>query len=179
MNPSIKSGDARTDKDLVSPHRPDAPAQSKSALKKKKATGYDKYVDWKLFIIPIVLLIVILAMPTPYSMKDVGTEYKVGPKAVTGYLAKELFDQKTTLLEQWQLLTVQIMDQNMQMGALGRGPLPQAGCQVAQAEQDSGGQGQPGNGHDLGEGQRPGGPVPSPHEKRAGSSQGTGSNMKT
>ena len=41
MNPSIKSGDARTDQDLVSPHRPEAPAQRKSALKKKKVTGYD------------------------------------------------------------------------------------------------------------------------------------------
>ena len=112
MDPSTKSDDARS--------RAGAPATRKSALKKKKATGYDKYVDWKLFVIPLVLLFGILAMPTPYSMKDVGTEYKVGPKAVTSYLAKELFDRKTADLEQWQLVTVQIMDQNMRMGALGK-----------------------------------------------------------
>lgn len=112
MDPSTKSDDARS--------RAGAPATRKSALKKKKATGYDKYVDWKLFVIPLVLLFGILAMPTPYSMKDVGTEYKVGPKAVTGYLAKELFDRKAPDLEQWQLVTVQIMDQNMRMGALGK-----------------------------------------------------------
>ncbi len=112
MDPSTKSDDARS--------RAGAPATRKSALKKKKATGYDKYVDWKLFVIPLVLLFGILAMPTPYSMKDVGTEYKVGPKAVTSYLAKELFDRKTPDLEQWQLVTVQIMDQNMRMGALGK-----------------------------------------------------------
>ena len=33
----------------------------------KKATGYDKYVDWKIFSIPVVLLFVILFMPTPYE----------------------------------------------------------------------------------------------------------------
>lgn len=120
MNPSIKSGDARTDHDLASSHAVDAPVTRKSAIRKKKASGYDKYVDWKLFIIPVVLLFGILIMPTPYSMKDVGTEYKVGPKAVTNFLAKALFNQETPYLEQWQLLTVQIMDQNMRMGALGK-----------------------------------------------------------
>ncbi|WP_373498374.1 DASS family sodium-coupled anion symporter [Desulfococcus sp.] len=120
MNPSSKSGDARTDQDLASSHGEGAPATRKSAIKKKKASGYDKYVDWKLFVIPVVLLIGILLMPTPYSMKDVGTEYKVGPKAVNSFLAKELFNQETPYLEQWQLLTVQIMDQNMRMGALGK-----------------------------------------------------------
>jgi hypothetical protein len=38
---------------------------------KKKATGYDKYVDWKLFFIPVVLFFLILVLPTPYGMKDV------------------------------------------------------------------------------------------------------------
>ena len=49
---------------------------------KKKATGYDKYVNWKIFFIPVALLCAVLLMPTPYGMKDVGTEYKVGPRAV-------------------------------------------------------------------------------------------------
>ena len=64
---------------------------------KKKAAGYDKYVDWKLFIIPVVLLFAILVLPTPYGMKDVGTEVKVGPKAVVNFITKELFDKKVLM----------------------------------------------------------------------------------
>ncbi|MBW2655651.1 MAG: sodium:sulfate symporter, partial [Deltaproteobacteria bacterium] len=60
--------------------------------KEKKATGYDKYIDWKLFIIPVILLFAVLLMPTPDGMKDVGMEYKVGPKAVVNHITKELFD---------------------------------------------------------------------------------------
>ncbi|MBT7261569.1 MAG: hypothetical protein HN888_10685, partial [Desulfobacula sp.] len=43
--------------------------------KEKQATGYDKYINWKIFIIPVVLLFAVLLMPTPYGMKDVGTEF--------------------------------------------------------------------------------------------------------
>ncbi len=85
---------------------------------KKKVTGYDKYVDWKIFIIPVLIFFGILIMPTPYSMKDVATEYKVGPKAVVNFLTTELFGQKSTDVAQWQLLTAQMMERNMRMGAL-------------------------------------------------------------
>jgi sodium-dependent dicarboxylate transporter 2/3/5 len=88
--------------------------------RKKKVTGYDKYVDWKLFIFPVVLLFLILIMPTPYGMKDVGTEYEVGPKAVVSYIAQELFNTKSADTTQWQLLTAQMMERNMQMGALSK-----------------------------------------------------------
>ncbi len=87
---------------------------------KKKATGYDKYVDWKLFIIPVVLFFLILVLPTPYGMKDVGTEYNVGPKAVVNLLTTELFGQKSAEVAQWQLLTAQMMEANMRMGALSK-----------------------------------------------------------
>ena len=87
---------------------------------KEKATGYDKYVDWKLFIFPVILFALVLIMPTPYGMKDVGTEYKVGPKVVVDSIAQELFNTTSEELEQWQLLTAQMMEQNMQMGALGK-----------------------------------------------------------
>ncbi len=87
---------------------------------KKKATGYDKYVDWKLFIIPVVLFFVILALPTPYGMKDVGTEFKVGPKAVANYITMELFNKKSSEVSQWQLLTAEMMETNMKMGALSK-----------------------------------------------------------
>ena len=92
-------------------------AQAKS---EKKATGYDKYVNWKLFIIPVVLFFAILLLPTPGGMKKVGTQYQVGPKAVVNYICKELFDKRSSDTEQWELLTAQMMERNMRMGALTR-----------------------------------------------------------
>ena len=89
-------------------------------VKERKATGYDKYVDWKLFIIPVILFTLILILPTPYGMKDVGTEYNVGPKVVINFLSQELFNAKSSDINQWQLLTVQMMEQNMRMGALSK-----------------------------------------------------------
>ncbi len=88
--------------------------------KKKNATGYDKYVDWKLFSIPVVLFFLILALPIHSGMKDVGMEYQVGPKVVIKYFTKELFNQESTDASQWQLLTAKVMEQNMQLGALTR-----------------------------------------------------------
>jgi len=88
--------------------------------KKKKTTGYDKYVNWKLFIFPVILFALILMMPTPYGMKDVGTEYQVGPKAVVKFIVQKLFNTGPSDAEQWQLATAQMMEQNMQMGALGK-----------------------------------------------------------
>ncbi|MDY6854491.1 MAG: DASS family sodium-coupled anion symporter [Thermodesulfobacteriota bacterium] len=88
--------------------------------KKQKATGYDKYVDWRLFIIPVVLFALILILPTPYGMKDVGTEYEVGPRFVVNYIALELFKKEGADLSQWQLLTARMMEKNMQMGALNK-----------------------------------------------------------
>jgi solute carrier family 13 (sodium-dependent dicarboxylate transporter), member 2/3/5 len=90
------------------------------AKKGKKVTGYDKYVDWKMFSIPVVLFFVLLLIPTPYGMKDVGTEYRVGPKAVIEQITRALFDSPGADAEQWQLLTAQIMEHNINMGALSR-----------------------------------------------------------
>ncbi len=86
--------------------------------KTKPVTGYDKYINWKLFIIPVVLFFAVLAMPTPNGMKDVGMEYNVGPKAVVNHITMALFQQESTSVEQWQLLTAKIMEQNMRIGAL-------------------------------------------------------------
>ncbi|GAB6908223.1 Anion transporter [Desulfosarcina cetonica] len=90
------------------------------AKKEKKVTGYDKYVDWKIFSIPVILLFLLLLMPTPYGMKDVGTEYRIGPKAVIGYVIQSYFNTSTSDAAQWQLLAAQIMEKNMNMGALTR-----------------------------------------------------------
>ncbi|MCF8110828.1 MAG: DASS family sodium-coupled anion symporter [Desulfobacteraceae bacterium] len=89
--------------------------------RKKKVTGYDKYVDWKIFIIPVVLFFLILALPAPNSMKDVGTEYSVGPETVINFITQSLFEKQSTDAEQWQLLVAQMMEQNLDMGALSRG----------------------------------------------------------
>jgi len=90
------------------------------AQAKSKATGYDKYVNWKLFFIPVVLFFVVLILPTPYGMKDVGTEVQVGPGAVVDFITTGLFKKKSSDASQWELLTAQIMEKNMQMGALSK-----------------------------------------------------------
>ncbi|RJP79215.1 MAG: DASS family sodium-coupled anion symporter [Desulfobacteraceae bacterium] len=86
----------------------------------KKATGYDKYVDWKIFSIVLALFFLILFIPTPDSMKDVGTEYKVGPQAVINRITNTFFQKDSAGVEQWQLLTAKIMERNLQMGALSK-----------------------------------------------------------
>jgi len=87
---------------------------------KKKVTGYDKYIDWKIFIFPVVLFFAVILMPTPYGMKDVGMEYTIAPQKVVSYLTTELFSVKSEEAAQWQLLTAQIMEQNMRIGALSK-----------------------------------------------------------
>jgi len=90
------------------------------AQARTKATGYDKYVNWKLFFIPVVLFFAVLILPTPYGMKDVGTEVQVGPGAVVNLITQELFDKSSSDAAQWELLTAQMMEQNMRMGALSK-----------------------------------------------------------
>lgn len=94
--------------------------ETMAVVQKKKPTGYDKYVDWKLFAIPVTLLFLILFLPALDSMKDVGTEYSVGTKTVVEHITKKLFGITPQDAEQWQLLTALIMEQNMRMGALGK-----------------------------------------------------------
>ncbi len=88
------------------------------AQAKKKTTGYDKYVDWKLFIIPVILFFLILVLPTPQGMKKVGTQYQVGPKATVKFICQELFHKNSSDTEQWEILTARMMERNMRMGAL-------------------------------------------------------------
>ncbi len=87
---------------------------------KKQATGYDRFVNWKLFVIPLGLLILMLAIPTPKSMLDVGIEYTLGPKYVQNYLSQELFGKKSGELDQWQIQLVRMMDASIQMSSFGQ-----------------------------------------------------------
>ncbi len=100
----------------------------------KKATGYDKYVDWKIFSIPVVLLFVFLFMPTPYGMKDVGVEYKVAPRAVVDFFTQSLFNKQSADTEQWELLAAKIMHENMLMGSLGRSAYEKRDLKWAQSQ---------------------------------------------
>ncbi|WP_243545382.1 SLC13 family permease [Pseudodesulfovibrio tunisiensis] len=90
------------------------------AQAKKKATGYDKYVDWKLFIIPVVLFTIMVLLPTPDGMRKVGMQYQVGPSAVTGLITEQLFNKDSSQAEQWEILTARMMERNMRMGALSK-----------------------------------------------------------
>ncbi|MDB9822966.1 DASS family sodium-coupled anion symporter [Deltaproteobacteria bacterium] len=90
------------------------------AVPVKEATGYDKYVNWKLFSIPLVLFFVVLILPTPYGMKDVGTEITMGPKTVVNFITGELFDRNISDAAQWELLTAEMMERNLRMGSLSK-----------------------------------------------------------
>ena len=96
----------------------------------KKATGYDRYIDWKMFAIPLVLFILILVLPTPDSMMRVGAEYSLGPKYVHQLLSKELFSADYSELVQWQLQTIGMMEASINKGCFRLPKLPQARPEV-------------------------------------------------
>ena len=88
--------------------------------KKQKVTGYDKYVDWKIFSIPVVLFFVVLLIPTPYGMKDVGMEYTVASDVVIEHFTKTLFGKSASDAAQWEMGAARMMEQSMRIGALNR-----------------------------------------------------------
>ena len=87
---------------------------------KKKPSGYDKFINWKLFSLPLGLLLIMLIIPTPKSMLDVGVEYAFGPKYVEELFAGELFNQKPADLEQWQIQMVRMMETNLQKSSFSQ-----------------------------------------------------------
>jgi anion transporter len=91
-----------------------------SGSKILKATGYDKYIDWKIFVFPLAILLVVLITPSTRGMRDVGTEYALGEKIVVARVAECLFQKPAHELDQWQLLTVRMMDKSMRMGSTTR-----------------------------------------------------------
>ncbi|MDY6851807.1 MAG: SLC13 family permease, partial [Thermodesulfobacteriota bacterium] len=84
---------------------------------KPKATGYDKFVNWKYFSIPVGLLIIMLLLPTPKSMLDVGVEYSMGSKYVQEFFARELFNNTTANLSQWEVQAVRMMEVGVTMSS--------------------------------------------------------------
>ena len=87
------------------------------AEEKKKATGYDKYVNWKLFAIPLTLVFIVMVLPTHHTMLDVGVEYGLGPKYVKNYFAQELFGIPADELSQWQVQMVRMMEASIRKSA--------------------------------------------------------------
>jgi anion transporter len=87
---------------------------------KTKLSGYDKFINWRLFAIPLGLLILLLWIPTPESMLDVGVEYSMGPKYVQELFAKELFNRPTRELAQWEIQMVRMMEQSVQSSAFSQ-----------------------------------------------------------
>jgi len=88
--------------------------------KKQAVSGYDRYVNWKLFALPVGLLIIILLMPTPKSMLDVGVEYALGSKYVQDFFAKETFGKPAAELPQWQLQMVRMMEASVAQSSFGQ-----------------------------------------------------------
>jgi anion transporter len=89
---------------------------------KQKPTGYDKFVNWKLFSIPLALLLIMVFIPTPKSMVDVGVEYSMGPKYVQKFFAEKLFGGTLDDLAQWQILTVRVMEKSVETSSFSMKP---------------------------------------------------------
>ena len=84
---------------------------------KEKPAGYDKYINWKLFALPVIALILILVMPIPKSMLNVGVEYSLGPQYIEEMFAQELFGEPPHQLEQWEFMMVRMMNESVQMSS--------------------------------------------------------------
>ncbi|MBN2242843.1 MAG: DASS family sodium-coupled anion symporter [Acidobacteria bacterium] len=83
----------------------------------RKASAYDKYIDYRRFSIAAGLFVLILLLPVPGSMLDVAVEYQIGQTAVQEYYALELFGKPVSDTEQWELLTVQALERCMMQGS--------------------------------------------------------------
>lgn len=90
------------------------------AKTQKNVTGYDRYINWKLFSIPLGLLILILVIPTPQSMIRVGAEYTVGPQYVRQYLAKEVFQTDFQELSRWESQMIMLMEASVNKASFGK-----------------------------------------------------------
>ncbi|NQU06848.1 MAG: DASS family sodium-coupled anion symporter [Calditrichaeota bacterium] len=83
-----------------------------------KASAYDKYINYKRFSIAVAAFVILILIPIPDSMRDVGVEYSMGKTYVLDYITHELFDKSIDDVEQWQALTAQVMEGCMRQGVL-------------------------------------------------------------
>ncbi|MCU0724350.1 MAG: hypothetical protein MUE73_00955, partial [Planctomycetes bacterium] len=84
------------------------------------STAYERYVDWKKLAFAIAGFLIVLFIPLPASMLDVGIEYTAGKTRVLEKFTTELFGRSFADAEQWQAMTARILEANMDQGAMSR-----------------------------------------------------------
>ncbi|MCF7811284.1 DASS family sodium-coupled anion symporter [bacterium] len=85
-----------------------------------KASAYDKYINYKRFSIAVAAFVILLLIPIPDSMLDVGVEYAMGESYVLDFYTHELYNISINDAEQWQVLTARVMEGCMRQGALSK-----------------------------------------------------------
>ncbi len=94
-----------------------------SSTSKNNGSAYDKYVNYKRFSIAVAAFVILLLVPIPDSMRDVGVEYSMGKTYVLDFYTNELFGKSFDDVEQWQALTAQVMEGSMRQGVLSKNAL--------------------------------------------------------
>lgn len=87
---------------------------------KQKPSGYEKYINVKWFALACLLFIIIVLLPIPTSMLDVGVEYSMGRTYSVDMIARKLFGSSAGAAEQWQVLLSRIITENMIMGVFSK-----------------------------------------------------------
>ena len=90
------------------------------ASTKPRPSGYDKYITFKTFAVAVGAFLLLLAIPAPRSMQDVGVEYSQGRRYVLDFQAKELFGKPHSEVEQWQAGTAEVLEAAMRQGVSSR-----------------------------------------------------------
>ena len=85
-----------------------------------KPTGYDKYVSYGPFSVAVAAFVILLLIPMPSSMLDVGVEYALGRQCVLDYYSETLFGKPYRDVEQWQAAAARVLEKNMMQGAFSR-----------------------------------------------------------
>ncbi len=88
------------------------------SAKTAKKTGYDKYINYKTFSIAVAAFVLILVIPMPKSMLDVGVEFSVGQKYVLNYYTQRLFEKVYEDASQAEAYTAKVLEAGMMQGAL-------------------------------------------------------------
>jgi sodium-dependent dicarboxylate transporter 2/3/5 len=87
---------------------------------KATSSGYDNYVNPKLLAVALGVFLLLVLMPTPAGMKDVGVEYTAGKPHVLDFYAQELFRQRYSEVHQWQAKTAEVLESAMRKGVVRR-----------------------------------------------------------
>ena len=86
----------------------------------KRESAYDRYIDYRRFVIAVAAFVVLIAIPIPESMLDVAVEYSMGKTYVLEFYSEELFGKELDEAEQWEKLTAQALEALMRQGALSK-----------------------------------------------------------